>query len=170
MILVSAPTALAPPAGCELVRVESALEMKAAVEARQAECDAFIMAAAVADFRPEHAAPAKVKKGERDRWEIRLVRNQDIAAAIGAAKRPDQVLVVFAAETEALWENAGAKLKSKGCDMIVGNDVTEDGVMGGAENRVTLYTAAGAEAWPRMSKTEVAIKLAERIAAQLGEP
>lgn len=169
VILVSAPTALAPPAGCELVRVESALEMKAAVEARQAECDAFIMAAAVADFRPEHAAPAKVKKGERDSWEIRLVRNPDIAAAIGAAKRPDQVLVVFAAETEALLEHAAAKLRAKNADLVVANDVTKPG--SGFEvdtNEVTLLHRDGRrQALPLLTKDQVAEAVIEQVACLL---
>ena len=92
----------------------------------------------------------------------------DILRAVAAKgpKRP-KLVVGFAAETDALLANARAKLASKGCDWIVANDVSQPGVMGGAENTVTLVTPRGAETWPQASKTEVARKLAERIAAAL---
>ena len=167
--LVSGPTALAAPAGVTRVSVETADEMLAAVQAALPS-DVAVMTAAVSDWKAGSVAPGKLKKGAGEPEPLKLAKTPDILATLAKGPKRPSLLIGFAAETEALWENAAAKLKSKGCDMIVGNDVTEDGVMGGTENRVTLFTAAGAEAWPRMSKTEVASKLAERIAAQLGEP
>ncbi len=94
--------------------------------------------------------------------------NPDILATVSQGNNRPRLVVGFAAETDDVIANATAKLARKGCDWIVANDVRpETGIMGGAENAVTLVTAKGAEAWPRMSKTEVAHRLAHRIAEVL---
>ena len=166
--LVSGPAALAAPPGVTRVAVETAEEMLAACEAALP-ADIAVMTAAVSDWKAMSVAPGKLKKGPGEPEPLKLAKTPDILATLArSAKRP-KLLVGFAAETEALETNAAGKLASKGCDWIVGNDVTEDGVMGGTENRVTLFTAGGAEAWLRMSKTDVANRLAGRIASALGE-
>jgi phosphopantothenoylcysteine decarboxylase/phosphopantothenate--cysteine ligase len=163
VVLVSGPTGLSAPAGVRRVEVETADEMLAACRAA-GPLDAAVMVAAVADWKPAAPAPTKLKKGQGAPG-LTLVPTPDILAALSAPGpgRP-RLVVGFAAETDDLEGHARAKLKSKGCDLIVANDVTEDGVMGGEENRVLLVSASGVEAWPRASKAEVARRLAERIA------
>jgi phosphopantothenoylcysteine decarboxylase/phosphopantothenate--cysteine ligase len=167
--LVSGPTALPAPLGVRRVAVETAEEMLVACRAALP-AEVAVMTAAVSDWRPESLAPEKIKKGAGEPQPLKLVKTPDILATL-AAPGPDRprLVVGFAAETEMLETHARAKLASKGADWIVGNDVTEDGVMGGGENRVILFTAAGAEPWPRASKPEVAEELARRIAAELGD-
>lgn len=167
--LVSGPVALPDPPGVATVRVETARAMLAAVEAALP-ADAFVAAAAVADWRVEDPAPEKTKKraGEGAR-SLRLVENPDILTAV--ARRADgrpAFVVGFAAETERLLDHAAAKLDAKGCDMIVANDVSAaSGTLGGTTNAVHLLTRDGSEAWPRLSKEEVARRLVERIALAL---
>jgi phosphopantothenoylcysteine decarboxylase/phosphopantothenate--cysteine ligase len=166
-VLVSGPTHEPDPAGVALVRVETAQEMLAACEAALP-VDAAICAAAVADWRVQSPANAKIKK-EGGAPTLRFAANPDILATLAAAgaRRP-RLVVGFAAETEHVVEHATAKRLRKGCDWIVANDVSPaTGIMGGEANEVHLVTASGAEAWPRMKKTEVAARLAERIAAAL---
>jgi phosphopantothenoylcysteine decarboxylase/phosphopantothenate--cysteine ligase len=165
--LVSGPAALAAPSGVKRIWVETADEMLAACAAALP-ADVAVMTAAVSDWKAASVAEGKIKKGSGEPRPLKLKKTPDILATLAKGRGRPKLLIGFAAETEALEKNAAAKLKSKGCDWIVGNDVTEDGVMGGAENRVTLFTAAGAEPWPRMSKVDVANKLAARIAAALG--
>ena len=114
------------PVGAEVVAVETAAEMEAAVMARAASTDIVVMAAAVADFRPKAAVDHKIKK-EGGPPEIVLEPTPDILAGLGAAKRPGQTLVGFAAETESLRENAEGKLRRKHLDLIVANDVSAPG-------------------------------------------
>jgi len=114
------------PAGAEVVAVETAAEMEAAVMARAASTDVVVMAAAVADFRPKAAVEHKIKK-DGGPPEILLEPTPDILAGLGAAKRPGQTLVGFAAETESLRENAEGKLRRKRLDLIVANDVSAPG-------------------------------------------
>ncbi len=116
----------AVPAGAEVVAVETAAEMEAAVMARASSTDVVVMAAAVADFRPKAAVDHKIKK-EGGPPEIVLEPTPDILAGLGAAKRPGQTLVGFAAETESLRENAEGKLRRKRLDLIVANDVSAPG-------------------------------------------
>jgi phosphopantothenoylcysteine decarboxylase/phosphopantothenate--cysteine ligase len=158
---------LADPPGVKTVHVESAQEMLAACEA-EIPADAAVCAAAVADWRAEKAAGQKLKK-EGKKTALSLVENPDILATLSRHKRHRPALVIgFAAETEKLIENARAKLKQKRCDWIVANDVSPSrGVMGGDDNRVHLVFAGGDEAWPLMSKEEVAARLAQRIASHL---
>ncbi|HTN78549.1 MAG TPA: bifunctional phosphopantothenoylcysteine decarboxylase/phosphopantothenate--cysteine ligase CoaBC [Acidimicrobiales bacterium] len=123
-IVTTVPRAV--PAGAETVSVETAAEMEAAVMARAADTDIVVMAAAVADFRPKASVEHKIKK-EGGPPEIVLEPTPDILAALGAHKRPGQTLVGFAAETEALHENAESKLRRKHLDLIVANDVSKPG-------------------------------------------
>ena len=162
--LVSGPVALPAPVGVERVWVETAQQMQAAVETALP-ADIAVMSAAVADWRVDGVASGKIKKAPGGPPSLSLIENPDILAGVSAAgkKRP-KLVVGFAAETAELEANARAKLSRKGCDWIVGNDVSRE-VFGGDANTVTLFTRdGGAESWPRQSKAEVARKLAARIA------
>ncbi|MCX7644544.1 MAG: bifunctional phosphopantothenoylcysteine decarboxylase/phosphopantothenate--cysteine ligase CoaBC [Rhodobacteraceae bacterium] len=166
---VTGPAAVPPPPGVTVVRVETAREMLAAVEAALP-ADAAVFAAAVADWRVANAAGSKMKKDGSGRPPaLEFAENPDILATVGRRTEGRPALVVgFAAETDDVVANATAKRARKGCDWIVANDVSpETGIMGGAENAVTLITGAGAETWPRMSKEAVAARLARRIAEAL---
>ena len=161
--LVSGPVALAAPPGVARVFVETALEMQAAVNAALP-AEIAVMSAAVADWRVDGVATGKIKKAPGGPPSLSLIENPDILAALSAPGRKRPKLVIgFAAETTELEANARAKLSRKGCDWIVGNDVSDD-VFGADGNAVTLFTRKNAESWPRQSKTEVARKLAARIA------
>ena len=168
--LVSGPVALADPSGVTTVHVETADEMRRAVEAALP-ADIFIGAATVADWRTAETAPEKLKKGGAAIQTLSLIQNPDILAAIGRRNRDRPALVVgFAAETESLIEHAQEKRLAKGCDLIVANNVgTGSNVFGSEMNEVTLIAADGLERWPSLSKTEVAAKLVARIARQLNE-
>ena len=169
--LVAGPTALPDPAGCQTVHIESAAEMLAATQ-KALPADIFIAAAAVADWRPAAEAAQKMKK--RDRGEpprIDLAINPDILATIAAPgpMRP-KLVIGFAAETEKVVEYATAKRAKKQCDWILANDVSaETGTFGGTDNKVHLITAAGAEEWPRLAKTELAQRLVARVIETLKE-
>lgn len=165
--LVSGPVAIPDPPGVRVVRVESAREMLDACMAALP-ADVAVCAAAVADWRPETEAGAKIKKvSGAPPPAIALAENPDILASLSAAgdRRP-RLVIGFAAETENVLANAQAKRARKRCDWILANDVSA-GVFGAAENAVTLVTEAGAESWPRMAKEEVARRLADRIAEAL---
>ena len=166
---VTGPASVPPPGGVEVVRVETAREMAEAVQAALP-ADAAVMAAAVADWRVANAAGQKMKKDGSGRAPaLEFAENPDILAGVAqmGAGRP-RLVVGFAAETDTVEAHATAKRARKGCDWIVANDVSPaTGIMGGAENAVTLITEAGAEHWPRMAKAEVARRLAERIAGAL---
>jgi phosphopantothenoylcysteine decarboxylase/phosphopantothenate--cysteine ligase len=166
---VTGPARVPPPAGVDVIPVETAAEMSAAVDAALP-ADAAVFAAAVADWRVENAAASKIKKTPEAAFpELRFAENPDILARIAGRTQGRPALVVgFAAETDDLARHASEKRLRKGCDWIVANDVSPGtGIMGGTENAVTLITAEGTEAWPRMSKTETAARLAARIAAAL---
>jgi phosphopantothenoylcysteine decarboxylase/phosphopantothenate--cysteine ligase len=163
VVLVSGPVGIPDPAEVETVHVETAREMLGAVEAALP-ADAAIFCAAVADWRVDGAAQ-KIKKGPGGPPALALVENPDILATIGHhAKRP-RLVIGFAAETEKVIEHARAKLAKKGCDLIVANDVGGAmGVMGGERNEVHLVTVDKVEDWPPLDKTEVARRLAKRMA------
>jgi phosphopantothenoylcysteine decarboxylase/phosphopantothenate--cysteine ligase len=166
---VTGPAEVPPPVGVEAIRVGTAAEMLAAVEAALP-ADAAVFAAAVADWRVENAAAQKIKKtAERVMPTLNFTENPDILAKVAAMGDGRPKLVVgFAAETSDVEGNAAAKRERKGCDWIVANDVSPaTGIMGGTENAVTLITEDGAESWPRMSKHETARRLAARIAGAL---
>lgn len=169
VIFVTGPATVPPPAGVRVVAVESARDMEQAVWAALP-VDAAVFAAAVADWRVSGAATRKIKKSREGRPTLELAENPDILAGVAQMQTGRPRLVVgFAAETDDVVAHATAKRARKGCDWIVANDVSpETGIMGGTENAVTLITGEGAESWPRMTKTEVARRLAERIARALG--
>jgi phosphopantothenoylcysteine decarboxylase/phosphopantothenate--cysteine ligase len=166
--LVSGPVSLPDPAGLKTIRVSTAREMLAAVE-KALPADAAIFAAAVADWGVAAPGSQKMKKGAAGAPSLSLVENPDILATIAKrnAGRP-RLVVGFAAETEKVIEHAQDKLKRKGCDWIVANDVSPGtGVMGGDRNSVHLITAKGVESWPVQSKDEVAQALIARVASAL---
>lgn len=163
--LISGPTRLPPPAGVEVVAVETAAEMRQAVLEYTEKATVLIMAAAVADFRPASAKPAKIKKGASP-LTIDLVPTEDILKAVTARGR-GLFVVGFAAETERVVERASEKLKAKGLDLIVANDVSVPGIGFGADdNEVTLIDRSGAGSpIPRLSKLAVAERILDRIEA-----
>lgn len=166
---VTGPATVPPPAGVQVVRVETAHQMLAAVQAGLP-ADAAVFAAAVADWRVANAGAQKMKKDGSGRAPaLDFAENPDILATVSQMAQGRPTLVVgFAAETETVVAHATAKRARKGCDWIVANDVSpETGIMGGTENAVTLISDAGAEAWPRMTKDAVAQALALRIAQAL---
>ncbi len=167
---VTGPASVAPPNGVNVQRVETAAQMLAAVQAALP-ADAAVFAAAVADWRVANAAGSKLKKDKSGRAPaLEFAENSDILATVAQMKTGRPGLVVgFAAETDDVIAHATAKRLRKGCDWIVANDVSPStGIMGGAENAVTVISDAGAEAWPRMGKSDVAKRLADRIAQSLG--
>jgi len=166
--LVSGPTGLADPAGVEVVHVESAREMLAACQ-EALPADVAVCAAAVADWRIAEPRQAKMKKDGAQSLSLELTANPDILASLSQAGNLRPLLVVgFAAETENVIEHAQDKLRRKGCDWILANDVSPgSGVFGGAENLIHLCDAEGVESWPRLSKEEVARRLAARITGHL---
>jgi phosphopantothenoylcysteine decarboxylase/phosphopantothenate--cysteine ligase len=166
MLVTTAPFAGA--AGVEVVRVESAEQMHDAVTAHASACDVVVMAAAVADFRPKAVAPEKLKKADGVP-EIVLEPTVDILARLGAAKRADQVVVGFAAETEQLREHAAAKLAAKRVDLMVANDVSAaDAGFEVDTNRAVLLSANGSvEETPLLTKVALAGVVLDRVAEML---
>ena len=165
VVLVSTPTALTPPVGARLVNVTTAQEMLEAVLAESTGTEALIMAAAVADFRPKHAAGDKLKK--RDGIpQVELEATSDVLSTVaGLGSRRPRRVVGFAAESRDLLENAQSKLKSKNLDMIVANHIS---ALSADVNQVTLlYSNGEKETLPQMDKDEVAEIMLERIAALL---
>jgi phosphopantothenoylcysteine decarboxylase/phosphopantothenate--cysteine ligase len=164
--LVSGPTGLPAPTGVTRVDVQTARQMLAACEAALP-ADAAVFVAAVADWRPAEAGDRKLKKASAG-GAMALIENPDILATIAqpGPRRP-ALVVGFAAETHDVEEQARAKRLRKGCDWIVANDVSQDGVMGGDENAVLFVTSEGTEDWPRASKADIAEKLAQRIEVAL---
>ena len=166
---VTGPAAVPPPKGVAVVKVETAQEMLAAVEAALP-ADVAIFAAAVADWRVANAADHKMKKdGSGKSPALNFTENPDILAQISQMTNGRPKLVIgFAAETDDVLAHATAKRARKGCDWIVANDVSPaTGIMGGVENAVTLISDAGVEVWPRMEKANVATRLAQRIVEAL---
>ena len=165
--LVAGPVALPDPPGVNVVKVETAREMLAAVEAALP-VDIAVFAAAVADWRVAAAGEQKIKKG-KTAPALALVENPDILATIAHRKSQRPSLVIgFAAETEHVVEQARAKLERKGCDWIIANDVSPaTGIMGGDRNTVHLITRERVESWPEAAKERVADMLIARIAAAL---
>jgi len=166
--LVCGPVSIPDPPGVKIVRVETAREMLEAVEAALP-VDCAVFAAAVADWRVAEAGRQKIKKQKGATPALTLTENPDILATVAhrKVKRP-RLVIGFAAETENVIANAQAKLKRKGCDWILANDVSaQTGIMGGDTNSVNLVSSSGVEAWPPQSKDAVAAALVERIAAAL---
>ena len=156
--LVSGPVALGDVEGADVVRVTTALQMRDAVDAAFGDADIAVFSAAVCDARPANPSTRKLKKGADDEalMHIELTENPDILATMAARKRPDQVVVGFAAETEDVVGNARAKLSRKHADMIVGNLVGEGRGFATDENEVVFVTADGDKHLPLMSKDDLA--------------
>jgi len=164
--LISGPVSLAAPGGVKLTRVVTAQEMLAACEA-VLPADVLVMAAAVADWRPDVAANSKIKKSaDRVVPLIKLVENPDILTTLAQGPNRPRLVIGFAAETDEVVSNAVAKRLRKGADWIIANDVSGD-VMGGDRNRIHLISETGIEDWPDMTKAEVGARLAQRIAEKL---
>ncbi|MBU9699880.1 bifunctional phosphopantothenoylcysteine decarboxylase/phosphopantothenate--cysteine ligase CoaBC [Rhodobacteraceae bacterium HSP-20] len=167
---VTGPAAVPAPEGVLVVRVETARQMLEAVDAALP-ADAAVMAAAVADWRVANESGSKIKKVAGEAVPVlEFAENPDILKSVSQSldRRP-RLVVGFAAETDDVLAHAQAKRARKGCDWIVANDVSPGtGIMGGAENAVTIISAAGVEEWPRLPKDEVARRLAARIAEALG--
>jgi phosphopantothenoylcysteine decarboxylase/phosphopantothenate--cysteine ligase len=170
-VLVSGPVNLAPPRRVDLVRVETAVQMRDACEGALP-VDVAVCAAAVADWHVEHPHSTKLKKPNAPP-SLTLAENPDILMGLArhGSSRP-KLVIGFAAETDNLLDNAAAKRAAKGCDWIVANDVAMDSsgqsVMGSDTNRVHLVTGSNIESWPLLSKSEVAVRLAAKIAGFFG--
>ena len=162
--LIAGPVCLETPEGVTRVDVETALQMKAAVEAALP-ADCAILVAAVADWRVVASSSKLKKSGGPPQLEFEA--NPDILTDLAASTHRPRLLVGFAAETDDIIANASDKRRAKGCDWIVANDVSGS-VMGGERNRVHLITADGTEDWPEASKAEIAARLMERVSAALG--
>jgi phosphopantothenoylcysteine decarboxylase / phosphopantothenate---cysteine ligase len=167
-VMVSGPTQEPAPAGVRLVAIETAAQMLAACEAALP-VDVAVMAAAVADWRIERVAAQKLKKDGTGPPTLVLAENPDILATIAGRANDRPALVIgFAAETQDIIANARAKRLRKGCDWILANDVSPgSGTFGGDRNTIHLVDTDGVEDWPVMTKTEVADRLAQRIANHL---
>lgn len=154
----------------EVLLVETAQDMQEAVESEFDSCDALVMTAAVADFRPLRVAPQKIKKSAGD-LELELTQNPDILDLLGRCKRPDQVVIGFAAESEALLSNASDKLRRKHLDMIVANDISVPDIgFGSDDNAVCILGADGRrETLPRMPKRAIAEHLCDILVEKLAE-
>jgi len=163
--LVTGPVHIPDPAGIATIHVETAAEMLTAVQAALP-ADIAICAAAVGDWRAADISVQKIKKSGGEPPALHLAENPDILKTIAAAgpNRP-RLVIGFAAETQNLESHAAAKRIRKNADWIVANNVGGTGIMGGTENEVSLVTETGTETWPRMSKTDLAVALAARVAA-----
>lgn len=164
VILVSGPTALTPPANTQVIAVETTAQMYQAVIDVAPKADIIIKAAAVADFRPQHPAPEKIKKRDGT-LSLVLEKNPDILCELGRRKVSGQVLVGFAAETQDLLDNAKEKLVKKNLDMIVANDITQAGAGFDAETNIVrlLYRDGKVESLPLMTKRLLADTILDRI-------
>ena len=168
VVFVTGPATAARPKGAQIVEVETAQQMQAAVDhALERSADIAIFAAAVADYAVASPATEKLKKDAgQGLSHLEFTQNPDILAQVAQRTQARPELVIgFAAETENVVEHATDKRIRKGCDWIVANDVSaHTGIMGGTENQVVLITERGAEPWPRAQKEDVARQLAQRIA------
>lgn len=164
--LVAGPVAVPTPLGVRRVDVETAREMLAACEAALP-ADIAVCVAAVSDWRPEVEAGSKMKKGADGPPALKLVENPDILATLSNGFPRPKLVVGFAAETDNVEAYAQAKLAKKGCDWIVANDVSIAGTMGGDDNAVSIVTPQRIERWERTAKSDVARKLAARMAQEL---
>jgi phosphopantothenoylcysteine decarboxylase / phosphopantothenate---cysteine ligase len=172
VVLISGPTALKPPAGAVFVPVQTAEEMREAALQHLAAASVVIKAAAVADYRVERPSPTKIKSGgKRDGMSLDLVPNPDILKEL-AQKKSGAFLVGFAAETGDLRTHAADKLRAKGVDLLVANDVSQQGIGFEADdNQVTLLDRwGGALELPRMNKIQVAHAILDRVLALRATP
>ncbi|MFI5937076.1 bifunctional phosphopantothenoylcysteine decarboxylase/phosphopantothenate--cysteine ligase CoaBC [Actinoplanes sp. NPDC051494] len=167
--LIAANVTLRVPAGADLITVGTTEELREATVAAATGADVVVMAAAPADFRPASVAGQKIKKTDDGAAPVlELVTNPDIAAELGAAKRPGQMLVAFAAETHDALENARGKLSRKRADLIVVNEVGTDLVFGSDENTVTILGADGSTVrLGKLPKDDVSDAIWDQVAARL---
>lgn len=162
--LITGPVSLAVPHGVRVTKVVSAQDMMESAMKSMDGCDVMVKAAAVGDYRFASVSDKKIKRKGIDSVQVTMVNNPDIAAKLGAMKRPDQTLVGFAAETDNLISNATDKLKSKGLDMIVANDLTEEGSGFNSEtNNVTVLDGGGLSERLSGTKEEVADLIWDRV-------
>jgi phosphopantothenoylcysteine decarboxylase/phosphopantothenate--cysteine ligase len=162
VILISGPTMLHPPAHCEVLKVTTADQMRQAVMERMAEATLIVKAAAVADYRPVMVSDQKLKR--TGPITLELAPTEDILAEVVRRRRPGQLIVGFAAETENRMENGRAKLLRKGADAIVVNTVTGDGVGIEADsNAATFLTLTTAIELPEMPKRSLADRILDEI-------
>jgi phosphopantothenoylcysteine decarboxylase/phosphopantothenate--cysteine ligase len=175
VVLVAANVELPAPFGVRIVPVGTAEDLRVAMLAEAAAADVVVMAAAVADFRPENAAATKLKKGAASEPDsVPLVRNPDVLAELVTKRAPGQLVVGFAAETGDddgdVLTHARAKLARKGCDLLVVNDVSGGQVFGRAENTAVVLAADGAVTEvPQGSKDAVAAGIWATVAIRLGD-
>lgn len=161
--LVSGKVELEPPMGVHVVPVVAAADMAQAVKAAAPEQDIIVKAAAVADYRPRVTADEKIKKKDAE-LSLELEPTEDILAWLGANRREGQILCGFSMETEHLLENSRAKLEKKKIDMIVANNLKQEGAGFGTDtNVVTLLTKQGTEELPLLAKEDVADRLLDRL-------
>jgi len=164
VILISGPSALHPPAHCEMVKVVTAEQMRQAVLERMNEATLIVKAAAVADYRPVTVSEQKLKR--TGTLILELAPTEDILAEVVRRRRPGQLIVGFAAETQNPMENGRAKLLRKGADAIVVNDVTADGVGIDADiNAATFLTKNTSIELPEMHKRKLADRILDEILA-----
>lgn len=162
--LLTGPVALEAPQGVQVVPFTTTQELLERAQELAAKQDVLIQAAAPADYRAQEVAPQKIKKNSGEPLVLTLVENPDVAAALGRCKRPDQVFVGFAAETNDVLAHAQGKLERKNLDMIVANDVTLPGAGFDVDtNVVTLITRDEAVSLPLMRKDEVADRILDRV-------
>jgi phosphopantothenoylcysteine decarboxylase/phosphopantothenate--cysteine ligase len=164
VILISAPTGLASPAGVEMVRVVSAADMRAAVLQRLSEASVLVMAAAVSDYRVRSVAAQKMKRENGRGMTLELESTEDILQEVVARRKPETLVVGFAAETEDVLANGRAKLMKKGVDAIVVNDVSVEGMgFDSTRNAATFLTRDGAVELNEMSKVEMAGRILDEV-------
>ena len=164
VILISGPSALHPPARCEVVRVTTAEEMRKAVLELMAEATLIIKAAAVADYRPVNVSEQKLKRSGP--MTLELAPTEDILAEVTRQRRPGQLIIGFAAETQNTMENGRAKLLRKGADAIVVNDVSGEGVgIDSDRNAATFLTSSTSIELPEMTKRKLADRILDEISA-----
>jgi phosphopantothenoylcysteine decarboxylase/phosphopantothenate--cysteine ligase len=164
VILISGPSALHPPPRCEVVRVTTAAEMRKAVLGRMVEATMVIKSAAVADYRPVDVSEQKLKRSGP--MTLELAPTEDILAEVTKQRRPGQLIVGFAAETQNSMENGRAKLLRKGADAMVVNDVSREGVGIDADrNAATFLTASTSIEMPEMAKRKLADRILDEIVA-----
>ncbi|MDB4712247.1 phosphopantothenoylcysteine decarboxylase [Verrucomicrobiales bacterium] len=167
VLLVSGPVNVPNPGGCHIISVETASQMYDEVMEHSKECDAAVMVAAVADYTPIETSPQKLKKsGDKD---IKLKRTKDILGSMRQIFAFEGLLVGFAADTEELRQNALSKMKRKGCDFIVANDVSRKDIgFESDHNEVTIFQSDGSKDHiKKCSKQEIAEKILDKIESLL---
>jgi len=168
--LISGPVQIPTPAGVNLISVKTADDMYEAVS-KALPADIFVGAAAVADWRMTHISPHKIKKhGKLSKLTLELVPTRDILADVAGHKKRPELVIGFAAETDKVADYATTKLKNKGCDFVLGNDVEGGKVFNADENTIVFVTAKGQTNWPKMTKRAVGEKLVQEIIEHYSQP